>query len=139
MTVKFSYKKNSSKIKLGNLIFFVDEKFNLSGLKKYFTKSENIFISDVLKSQNLSKKIVSFDLSSKKRISLISVKKNINTSQIENLGAEFFNYLSNIKNKELHIISDVIPIKFKNFLSYFLHGLKLKSYTFEKYKTKKKK
>ena len=80
MTVKVSYKNNLSKIKLGNLIFFVDEKFSLLGLKKYFTKSENSFISDVLKSQNLSKKIISFDLSANKRIFLISIKKNIKSS-----------------------------------------------------------
>ena len=92
MPVKFIYKNSPSKIMQGNLIFFVDEKFSLSGLKKHFTNLENQFIIDVLKSQNLSKKIISFDLSAKKRIFLISVKKNIKNSQIENLGAEFFNY-----------------------------------------------
>ena len=56
MIIKISYKNNPSKIRPGNLIFFVNEKFSLSGLRKYFTKSENNFISDVLKSQNLSKK-----------------------------------------------------------------------------------
>ena len=75
MSVKISYKNNSSKIKPSNLVFFVDEKFRISDLKIYFTKLENKFIVDVLKSQNLSKKIISFDLSSKKRIFLISVKK----------------------------------------------------------------
>ena len=33
MSIKINYKKNLSKIKFGNLIFFVDEKYNLSGLK----------------------------------------------------------------------------------------------------------
>ena len=75
MSIVINYKNNSSKSKLVNLIFFVDEKYSLSGLKKYFTKSENKFIGDVLKSQNLKKKIISFDLSSKKRIFLVSVKK----------------------------------------------------------------
>ena len=60
-------KNNISKIKNGNLIFFVDEKYNLSSIKKYFTKSENLFVNDLLKNQNLSKKIVSFDISSKKK------------------------------------------------------------------------
>ena len=139
MSIVINYKNNSSKSKLGNLIFFVDEKYSLSALKMYFTKSENKFIGDVLKSQNLKKKIISFDLSSKKRIFLVSVKKNIKNSQIENLGAEFFNYLKDVKNKEFQINSDVVPIYLKNFLGNFLHGFKLKSYTFEKYKTKKTK
>ena len=139
MSVLINYKSSSLKSKIGNLIFFVDEKYSLSGLKKYFTKSENEFISDVLKSQNLSKKIISFDLSSTKRIFLISLKKNINSVQIENLGAEFFNYSKDHKKTEFQINSDVMPIKFKNLVGYFLHGLKLKSYAFEKYKTKKNK
>ena len=33
--------------------------------------------------------------------------------------------------------SDTIPNGFKNIVGYFLHGIKLKSYKFEKYKTKK--
>ena len=57
MSVLINYKNNSSKSKTGSWIFFVDEKYSLSGLKMNFTKSENEFITDVLKSQNLSKKI----------------------------------------------------------------------------------
>ena len=121
MSVVINYKNNSSKSKLGNFIFFVDEKYSLSRLKVHFTKSENEFISDVLKSQNLKKKIISFDISSKKKIFLISIKRDIKNSQIENLGAEFFNYLKDFKNKEFQIISDAVSIKLKNFLGYFLH------------------
>ena len=67
MSVVINYKNNLSKSKIGNFIFFVDEKYSISGLNKYITKSEKVFINDVLKSQNLSKKIISFDLSSKKK------------------------------------------------------------------------
>ena len=35
--------------------------------------------------------------------------------------------------------SDTINSKIKNFIGYFLHGLKLKSYEFNIYKSKKKK
>ena len=35
------------------------------------------------------------------------------------------------------LVSDSVLSKLDNFLGYFLHGLKLKSYTFNKYKTKK--
>ena len=70
---------------------------------------------------------------------MISVKKNISSSKVENLGAEFFNYLKELKKKEFQINSDAIPAKLKNFLGYFLHGLKLKSYKFDKYKTNKNK
>ena len=35
------------------------------------------------------------------------------------------------------IISDTVKAKIDNFLGHFLHGLKLKSYEFKKYKSKK--
>ncbi|WP_440654555.1 leucyl aminopeptidase [Candidatus Pelagibacter sp. HIMB1506] len=139
MTLNISYRNNLSKTKFSHLIFFVDEKYNLSSLKKNFTETENRFIFDILNSRNLSKKIISFDLNSKKKIFLISIKTNIKSYQVENLGGEFFNYLKEFKQEEFAINSDIIPSKLKNFLGYFLHGFKLKSYVFEKYITKKNK
>ena len=49
------------------------------------------------------------------------------------------NFFSNKpwKKNEYNIISDSIIGNHKNFLGHFLHGLKLKSYEFKKYKTKK--
>ena len=41
------------------------------------------------------------------------------------------------KNSEYLINTDSVVSKFKNFIGHFLHGLKLKSYEFKKYKTKK--
>ncbi len=139
MKVLINYKNYSSISKSGNLIFFVDEKYSLTILKKYISKTEIEFIEDVLKSQNLKKKIISLDLNSKKKFFLISVKTNISFSQVENLGADFFNYLKDFKQKEFLIYPDAVSTKLKNFVGHFLHGLKLKSYTFEKYKTKKNK
>ena len=104
MSIAIKYKKNFLKKNIGNLIFFVDEKYNISVLNKYFTNIEYEFISDLLKSQNQSKKIINFDLSSKKKIFLISVKSNINSSQVENLGAKFFNYLKDFKQQEFFIL-----------------------------------
>ena len=39
-------------------------------------------------------------------------------------------------NNEYIILSDSVDSKNKDFLSHFLHGLKLKSYAFKKYKSK---
>ena len=42
------------------------------------------------------------------------------------------------KNSEYFLYTDSVPSeKYKNFVGHFLHGLKLKSYEFKKYKTKK--
>ena len=42
------------------------------------------------------------------------------------------------KNNEYLINSDSLIVKNKDFLGHFLHGFKLKSYEFKKYKTKKR-
>ena len=57
-----------------NLILFADEKFNISGLKKHFSNTEYSYISDILKKKDTKKKIVTFDISSKK-ILLILMQK----------------------------------------------------------------
>ena len=59
------------------------------------------------------------------------------TYEIENLGAEFYGHVNQGKNSEYFLISDSLDYKQNNFLGHFLHGLKLKSYEFKKYKTKK--
>ena len=68
---------------------------------------------------------------------LVSIKNNLKTSDIENLGAEFYGRINYGKNSEYFVISDSIVRKHENFLGHFLHGLKLKSYEFKKYKSKK--
>ena len=95
------------------------------------------FISDLIKTKDLKNGIVNFDLSSKKKIIIVSLKKNCTNSEIENLGAKFYNQFKNLKYKEFNINSDTIHRNDKNIIGQFLHGLNLKSYLFNKYKTKK--
>ena len=85
----------------------------------------------------LKKKLFVFEVSSKKKIILISVKNNLKIFDIENLGAEFYGRINYGKNSDYFIISESIDSKHKNFLGHFLHGLRLKSYEFKKYKSKK--
>ena len=72
----------------------------------------------------------------KKKIILISIKNNLKTSDIENLGAEFYGRINYGKNSNYNLIADSVNVKNNYFLEHFLHGLKLKSYEFKKYKTK---
>ena len=139
MSIKIDYKNNLSNKKLANLVLFSDEKFNISSLKKYLKSSEYSFISDLLKTKDLKQKILSFDISSKKKIILVSLEKNLSDSKVENLGAKFYEKFKDLKQREFVLNSDTIPNKSKNLIGYFLHGLKLKSYKFDKYKTKKNK
>ena len=137
MTVRLDYSKKTSNNLSSNLVIFCDEKLNTNGLKKYLSNSEFSYINDLLKTIDLKKNLFVFDVNSKKKIVLVSIKKNIKTSDVENLGAEFYKKINHGKNSEYNIISDSVVGKNDNFLGHFLHGLKLKSYEFEKYKTKK--
>ena len=136
MSIKINYSKIKGKI-LSNLVLFSNEKFNLNTLKSHLSNSEFSYISDLLKTIDLKKNLVVFELNSKKKIVLVSIKKDLKISDIENLGAEFFGRINYGKNSEYNVISDSINTKHKNFLGHFLHGLKLKSYIFNKYKSKK--
>jgi leucyl aminopeptidase len=137
MSIKINYSKKISSKSLTNLVLFTDEKFNISNLKKYISNTEFSYIKDLLKTSDLKKSIFVFEINSKKKIILISIKKDLKNFDIENLGAEFYNYINYGKNSEYLINSDSIISKHENFTNYFLHGLTLKSYEFNKYKTKK--
>ena len=137
MSIKISFKKTNLGRTSSNLVLFVDEKFNLKLIQKYISNSESSYISDLLKTSDLNKKLLSFNFSSKRKIVLISIKKDIKNYDIENLGAEFYSLINHEKRSEYFINSESLIRSNKNFIDYFLHGLKLKSYDFKKYKTKK--
>ena len=139
MSLHINYNNVGSKKVSSNLILFVDEKFNINGLKKHISNSEFLYISDLLKTNNFKKDLLFFEINSKKTIFLVSIKKNLKPSDAESLGAKFHGYLNYEKKKDYFINSDTINSKIENFLGYFLHGLKLKSYEFNIYKSKKKK
>jgi leucyl aminopeptidase len=139
MALQINYKTISSKNISSNLVLFVDEKFNLSGLKKNISRSELSYISDLLKNSDLKKDLLIFKINSKKTIFLVSIKKDIKAADIENLGAKFHGYINYNKKNEYDVNSDTVNSKIKNFVGYFLHGIKLKSYEFNIYKSKKDK
>ena len=137
MSVKINYSKNTSAKRSGNNVFYVNDKFNISQLTKYISKSEINYISNLLRNKDLKKNMLVYEINSKRKIILISIKNNLKTSDIEALGAEFYGRINYGKNDEYFINSDTVEGKYDNFLGHFLHGLKLKSYEFKKYKTKK--
>ena len=56
MSIKINYRNNISSKSLSNLVLFVGENFNLSGLKKYLSNLEFSYINDLLKNSDLKKK-----------------------------------------------------------------------------------
>ena len=137
MSIKINYKNTSLKNHQNNIILFTDEKFNIKSLNRSISNSEYSYINDLLKNSDLSKNLFVFELSSKKVIVLVSIKKNLKNYQIENLGAELYGRINYGKSKDYSIDADSINSKQNDFIGYLLHGLKLKSYEFNKYRTKK--
>ncbi len=139
MSIQINYKAGPSKKKSSNLVLFVDENFNITGLKKLISNEEYSFIGDLLAINDKKKKIITYDLNSRRRIILISIKKKITTSEVEALGAKFYDIFKDIKQNHFDINSETAKNTLQNFVGYFLHGLRLKSYIFDKYKSKKEK
>ena len=139
MSIKINYSSKKDKNISGSIVLFVNEKFNTKNIKKYITESDYKYINEILKTNDLKKDILVFEINSKKKIVLISVKNKLKISEVENLGAKFYGRISPGKNCEYFIASDTLITVQENFLGHFLHGFKLKSYEFKKYKTKKEK
>ena len=77
MSIKISFKNNFLKKTSANLVLFADEKFNTGPLKKYISNTEFSYITDLLKSSDLSKNLFVFELNSKKKNNFNFYKKNI--------------------------------------------------------------
>jgi len=137
MSIQINYNKNAPQKSMSNMVLFVDEKFNILPIKKYLKNLEFSFIRDLLKTSDLKQKILTFDISSKKKIVLVSVAKYLKNFEAENIGANFYDYIKDKKQNDYILNSDTVQSGLKNFIGFFLHGLKLKSYKFSKYKSKK--
>ena len=139
MSVKINYLIKKNLKSSNNLIFFTDEKYKITNLKKFLSNFEFNYISDLLKTSDQKKKILIFEINSKKRIILVSVKSNYEMANIESLGAELYTNINVGKSKEYFIDTKSLNEHQNNLIDHFAHGLKLKSYEFKKYKSKKEK
>ena len=140
MSIKINY-SNYSKDKTTNAYtLFTKENFNTKYIVTFFSNSEITYIQNILKKRDPKKNILSFDLNSKTKIILIDIKNNLELSDIEYMGAEFFTFIKSNNIKELSINPLSIQSKPENdFIGRFLHGFKLKAYEFNVYKAKKNK
>ena len=100
MTIKIIYSK-SGNLSSRNQVLFSNEKFSISGINKYISNSELSYIQDLLRTSDLKKKLLVFDVSSKKKIVIISVKNNLKISEIESSGAEFYTKVKYGKNMSM--------------------------------------
>ena len=140
MSIKINYSNYSKGKTASAYTLFTKENFNTKSIVTFFSNSEITYIQNILKKRDLKKNILSFDLNSKTKIILIDIKNNLELSDIEYMGAEFFTFIKSNNIKELSINPLSIQSKPENdFIGRFLHGFKLKAYEFNVYKAKKNK
>ena len=134
MSIKIKYINKINKNDKLNYTLFVNEKFELSSIKQFLNQDEIKYINLLIKNKNIKKNFLYFDLNEKK--SVILIKKNLEISE-ENLGAEFCSFIKENNFKNVTLFGNNFVNFTKDFLYKFLHGLKLKSYKFNLYKSKK--
>ena len=135
MSIKINYNSKTSLNNQGNLVFFLKNNFELKSLKHLFNANEFKSIEQILKKKNLEKNILFFELTEKKTIILVKLNDKF---QHEILGAEFYNFLKSNDFKQVTIQQKSLENVQKDFIDTFLHGVRLKSYEFNLYKSKLK-
>ena len=140
MSIKISLKKNISEKNIKNYVLFCDEKFKIMGFDKLLISKYSSIINKSINTYKTNKDYITFNINPIQRIILLKLKDHKLASENEKKGAKFFNYIKSNTIKDLTFfeanVQDMYK-KNKTFLDEFFHGVKLKSYSFSKYKSKK--
>ena len=138
MSVQVVYKSNVKSSNSAIVAIFADEKLNINLKDNNLSKADIIYMNKILKNKkNKKDKIFTINVSDKKTAIIVSLKNNINVIETENLGGEFFSFLKKNNYSKVSIYKDSFNKKNNNLFDNFIHGLTLKSYSFDIYKTKK--
>ena len=139
MTVQVLYKNNVKSGNIGVVALFTEDKFQIKNTGGFLSKKETFYVEKILKNKkNTKENIISFNINEKSTLILISLKKDLKSFDVENLGAEFYNFIKKNSFNDVSIINESVKSKpGKDFIGRFMHGLKLKSYEFNIYKSKK--
>ncbi len=130
--IKFNNKFNPESENLG---FFLSENLQINNDKQLSGELKAKLNSFLSKNKKNKQNILTYNLNANQKCFFIIIKKKLQTYEINNLGAELklkINPEKNIKN--LNILSANIS---EDIVAEFAYGFELRSYTFEKYKTKK--
>ena len=140
MSIKVELKKDINKEVIKNFVLFCDENFRISGLDNLpFSKYSSVINKSLSKNLTKDKLIISMSLDLNQKLILIKVKNK--SLDNEKLGARFHEYIDKELILNLIFLDKNINLfvkKNKYFLDEFFHGVKLKEYRFNKYKSKKK-
>ena len=137
MIIKEKYTKTAKLNKLsGSIVFFAKKNSEIKNINNLLTTSETNLFKKNLKNNTKKKEIFSFDINHNQKIIIYTLKNEKDT--YEKNGAKLLQYFKNENLNKIHIFADTIENSNNiKCLHEFIHGMKLKSYSFEKYLTKK--
>ncbi len=139
MTVQVIYKNKVKSSNSGVIALFAEDKFQFKNTGNFLSKKESSYVEKILKNKkNTKEEIISLNMNEKTTLIFISLKKDLKGFDVENLGANFYSFIKKNSIKDVSIICESLKIKpGKDFIGRFIHGIKLKSYEFNIYKSKK--
>ena len=137
MILKEKYTKSAKLNKLsGSIVFFVNERYEIKNISKLINSSQYNIFKKNLKNNTKKKEIFAFDIRHNQKIIVLN-KKNNNESYVK-FGAKLYQFFKNESLNKIHIFGDTVEAsKIIRCLHELVHGMKLKSYSFNKYLTKK--
>ena len=143
MSIKITLKNKINEKLVKNYVLFCDENFKINGLDKLSISNQSNSINKSINSNFIKNKdFLLFNLNPIQKIILIKIKKNQSSLESEKIGAKFFNFIKSNSIFNLNLfdknIKNITPNN-EYFLDDFIHGVQLKSYNFNKYKSDKKK
>ena len=135
MNIKVNFNLKLNNKTSTNLVIFFRDRFKFGNLNSFLNIKEIENLNEILKKKDHKKNIISFNINGKKTIILVNIKKNI---YIENLGADLFNHIKENSIYQLNLLFETAANINQHSICAFVHGLKLKSYEFNLYKSEKK-
>jgi leucyl aminopeptidase len=142
MSIKVNFRKNIVENKIINYVLFSDENFKILGLNKTSLSNEATAINKTTENYKIKdNNFLNFNINPNKKIIIVKLKNTSSSIENEKIGAQFYDYIKENQFFKLTLLENNFKEfnkKNKYFVDQFIHGTKLKSYHFGKYKSKNK-
>ena len=142
MAININLKKNVNINNIKNFVLFCNKSYDFEGLEGHSFKNKFKDIKNLIKSieQNKSNDILLLNINPFQKVIIIKIEDSNLSLDNEKKGAKFLDFIKkNGLNSLTFLESNILKQNKKKFeINEFIHGLKLKFYNFNKYKSNKK-
>ena len=142
MSIKIKLERNIAEKSIKNYVLFCDENFKIQGLDKLSLANQSRVINKTISNNKLKDEtFLSFNINPNQKIILVKLKQSSSSLENEEIGAKYYNFIKkNSIFNSTFFENNIIEASSKksNFTDEFFHGVQLRSYEFNKYKSKRK-